>query len=155
MKTSFFQTFLGGQMCRVFSLSILCLICSIDVVFILISFVCLLLRYMSCVLGFSCTCFFYQWSLLLIQKKKNYKWTWTYIFVQLNISKTVQNLALQRSHQQENYTKHIDYNVRSCKLTQANGLRQSIDMNSHLLCFDHTAGQSECMPFWKMNRWAN
>ena len=36
----------------------------------------------------------------------------------------------------------------STQLTQAKGLRQSIDINSHLLCFDHTAGQRECLPFW-------
>jgi hypothetical protein len=28
-------------------------------------------------------------------------------------------------------------------------LRQSIDINNHLLCFDHTAGHSECIPVWQ------
>lgn len=39
--------------------------------------------------------------------------------------------------------------VRLKTLTQAKGLRQIIDIISHLLCFDHKAGQSECIPFWK------
>lgn len=28
-------------------------------------------------------------------------------------------------------------------------MRQSIDINNHLLCFDHTAGHSECIPVWQ------
>lgn len=39
------------------------------------------------------------------------------------------------------------YILLSNKLTQAKGFRQSIDIKSHLLCFDHTAGQRECSPF--------
>jgi len=35
------------------------------------------------------------------------------------------------------------------ELTQASGLRQIIDIRSHLLCFDHKAGQRECSPFCK------
>lgn len=35
------------------------------------------------------------------------------------------------------------------QLTQAKGFKQSMDINSHLLCFDHTAGQRECIPFWQ------
>ena len=44
--------------------------------------------------------------------------------------------------------KHCINGFNCYQLTQAKGLRQSIDINSHLLCFDHTAGQRECIPFW-------
>jgi len=37
----------------------------------------------------------------------------------------------------------------SYQLTQATGFKQSMDINSHRRCFDHTAGQRECIPFWQ------
>ncbi|KAF7822596.1 putative LRR receptor-like serine/threonine-protein kinase [Senna tora] len=43
----------------------------------------------------------------------------------------------------------IEKVIISHQLTQAKGLRHSMDINSHLLCFDHTAGQRECIPFWQ------
>ena len=62
---------LGGQMSRVFSLSLLCLIWSIDLVFILFKFLALFVpsfpQYTSCVLWFFLYLFFYQKSLLLIK----------------------------------------------------------------------------------------
>ena len=77
---------LGGQMCQVFSLSILCLICSIDVVFTLISFVCLLLPLVHVLRAwFFLYLFFLSMKFITYPKTKNYRWTWTYIFVQLKL----------------------------------------------------------------------
>ena len=93
LKTSFFYTLFGWtNVSGVLSFNFLSDLCSIDVVFILLSFVCLLLLFSTCPVcfGFSCTCFFYQWSLLLI------KYIYIYIYIGLIMEQNaVQNWGCQ------------------------------------------------------------
>lgn len=72
-----------------------------------------------------------------------------YSFHKMQFSATIQiSVKVRKSRLLKQKNKHCINGFKCYQLTQAKGLRQSIDISSHRLCFDHTAGQRECIPFW-------
>ena len=91
-------------------------------------------------------------------------WNLTYLIPVVKKETSVNNLTwklIKQKYMTSMWASNTLHKIRSKQffpgawgnqLTQAKGLRHSSDIRSHLLCFDHTAGQRECKPFWKWKK---